>query len=148
MDDVGAGLFQLLRFGVQRRGKVHHHLIGIFIMLVAALARHGERTWHRDLDGPVGIAAEKLDVAHFYRMSALNLRDDARHRTLAARRHGHNRRVMTVDAVELSNKAVRITLTTDLAVGHDVNTGPFHVADSKHCRVILRRFEMAFLDPP
>ena len=60
----------------------------------------------------------------------------------------HLRRVVAVHAVERGGEAVRIAFAPHLAVGDDVETGAFLVADGENGRVVLRLLEHDSLDAP
>ena len=53
LDDVGAGLLQVVQLLVHRLGIGHQQRARIAIVLVLGEPHHGERARHRDLDRPV-----------------------------------------------------------------------------------------------
>ena len=56
--------------------------------------------------------------------------------------------MLVVEAVERGGVAIGVALASDFAVGHDVDAGPFHVADGQYCRVVLRLLEMGLGHAP
>ena len=56
--------------------------------------------------------------------------------------------MLGVDAVEREGKTVRIAFAADLAVGDDIDAGPFHLAYRDDSRIILRLFAPRFRNPP
>lgn len=81
-------------------------------------------------------------------MLAVDLTDDARHwvRVAAAVKCGS--RIVDVDTVERSSKTVRVAFASNLAIGNDIETGLFLLADRDERRVILRLCEEFRGDPP
>jgi hypothetical protein len=148
LDDVGAGALEIMRLLVHCRGKIHHELFLVVVELVLRLTRHGERPGQRDLDRAVGISPQELDVAHLDRVPAPDFSRDPRHPARLAAPPGDRGRVVDVDAVQRSGKAVGVALAAHLAVGDDVDPGPLHVADREQRRVVLRRFEPGFGHAP
>ena len=67
LDHVGAGLDQLVRLLVHRRGVVHAHRLGVLVEVVLDLLAHGEGAGQGDLGRPLGVGAQELHVAHLDR---------------------------------------------------------------------------------
>ena len=95
----------------------------VLVVLVLRLLRHRERAGQRDLDLPVGVSAQELDVATSTRRSR---------RIGPTTRGTRNRRagavdgaagILDVDAVERGREAVGVAFAADLAVGDDVDAG-------------------------
>ena len=138
LHDVGAGGEQVLDLVVDRGGVVERHLLLVLVEIVLRLLRHGEGAGHRDLDRAVGVGAQELHVAHFDRMLAPDLADDARHRIGMAGAVERGAGIVDVDAFERGGEAVGVALAAHLAVGDDVEAGALLVADREQRRVVLR----------
>ena len=138
LDHVGAGLHQVVRLLVHRRGVVHAHRFGVFVELVLDLLAHGEGAGQGDLGGPLGVGAQELHVAQLDWARAPDLADHARHRRLLARARHHLAGVFEIDALERRREMVGVALAAHLAVGDDVDAGAFHVADGEQGGVVLR----------
>ena len=96
----------------------------------------------------IGIAAKEFHVAEFDRAAAPDLAHHARHRCLRSIARGDGGGIVGVDAVERGGKTVGIAFAADFAVGHDVDAGPFHVADRDDGGVVLRFLQMFGRQPP
>jgi hypothetical protein len=79
LDHIGAGCLQVLSLGVHGFGIGHRERGLVPVVLVLGLLRHGERPRERDLDAPVGVAAQELDVAHLDGVTPADRTHDARH---------------------------------------------------------------------
>ena len=56
--------------------------------------------------------------------------------------------MLEVDPGERVREAVRVALAADLAVGDQIDSGPFHVVHGQDGRIVLSLFEMLRRDPP
>ena len=140
--------FSVARLLVDGGGIVEGERFLVLVVIVLRLLRHGEGTGDRDLDHPVGIGAQELDIAHFDRMPAPDRADDARHDALRPGAAHGRAGVLDIDAVKRRREAVGIAFAADLAIGDDVDAGALHVADGEDGRVILRRLQKRLADAP
>ena len=148
LDHVGAGLFEIARFRIHRGGKIHHHLVVVFIIFVDRLPAHRERTRQRDLRNSLGVTAQEFHIARFDRMRAADRTDDARHRGGKTCLRHHLARLAGCNAFERGRETVGIAFPPHLAIGDDVDAGALHVADRKQRRIVLRLLEPRLGDPP
>ena len=148
LDHVGAGLFEIARLRIHRGGKIHHHLVVVFIVFVDRLPAHGERTRQRDLRHPPGIAAKEFHVAGFDRMGAADRTDDAWHGSGQTGLRCHFARLAGGNAFERGRKTVGVAFAPYLAIGNDVDAGALHVADRKQRCIVLRLLQPGLGDAP
>ena len=107
LNDRRAGGEEVFDLLIDRCGVVHRQPHLVLVVIVLRLHRHGERTWHRDLDGPVGIGTQELYVACLDGVFAAHGADDARYRLSSSRRAGRClSRIVDIDAIERRGKAV------------------------------------------
>ena len=148
LDHVGAGLLQIERFGVDGGGERHRQFLVVLVVLVLGLLAHRERSGQGDLGRAVGILAQKFHVVQFDRPGSLHFANDARHRRLVSGARRDDSGLFVVDAFERRRKAVGVALTTNFAVGYDIDAGALHVPDSDDGGIVLRLFEMFGRQPP
>ena len=148
LHDVGAGGEEVLDLLVHRRGVAERHLLGARVEVVLRLLRHRERTGHGHLHRPVGVRPEDLEVAELHRMPPPDRADDPRHRVRVTAAVERGPRVVDVDAVQRGGEAVGVALPAHLAVGEDVEPGPFLVADGEDGGVVLGLLQPLRGDPP
>jgi hypothetical protein len=104
LNDIGASGLEVADLLVDSRREGHDKGPEAAVVLIQGQLGHGEGAGDRDFDGPVGVSAQELNVAHLHRMGATNGADHARHvdRLAGAARHGS--RPFEISAVEGSVK--------------------------------------------
>ncbi len=138
---IRAGGEQVLDFFVHRGCVVQRDGFLVFVELVHRLLGHGERTGHGDLDLPVRVSPQELDIAHLYRVLSPDLALDARDQNLMPAAAGDLAGIIQVEPFERRREAVGIALASHFAVGEDVQAGALLVADREQRGVILGLFQ-------
>jgi hypothetical protein len=145
---VGAGGEQVADLLVDGGGVVEGRLAQLRVVIVLGLLGHGERPRYRELDGAVGVGAQKLHVVDAHRVAPADGADDARHEHRLAAAVEGLARVVEVDAVERGGEVVRVALAADLAVGDDVEPGPLLILNGDAGRVVLSFAQERLVDAP
>ena len=96
----------------------------------------------------VGVGAQELDVARFYRAPSSDLTDDAWNGAGLSRAVKACAWIFNVDAFERRRKTVGIALPAHFAVGQDIDARNFLVSDSEERRVVLRLLQPLVANPP
>jgi hypothetical protein len=139
--DVGTGREQVLDLGVHRSSIVKHHLLLVFVEIVLRLLGHSEWSGHSDLDRAVSVGAQELNVAHFNRLFAADLADNARHWVWMAGPVERGAWIVNIDTLKRSGEAVRVAFAALFTVRNDIEAGVFLVANSEKRRIVLRFFQ-------
>ena len=148
LDDVGAGAKEVLDFLIQRGCVAHRHRFLILVEIVLRLLRHGEGAGDGDFDLVGRIGAQKRHVAHFDGVLSPDRPGNAGNRARLAGAIEARPRIFDVDAFERGCEWVGIALPSHFAVGQDVDSGNFLVADREKRRVVLGLIQPFIADPP
>ena len=148
LDDVSARLEQVLHLRVDRGGIVERHVGLARIEFVLRLLGHRERPGNRDLDRARGVRPQEANVARFDGMPSADAAHDARHDDRLPAAADHRAGMVEVEPVERRREAVRVALSPDLSVGHDVDAGALLIADRQHGRIVLCLLEQLGRNTP
>jgi hypothetical protein len=148
LHDVGSRGDEIAQFLVHRLRVCQRERPEILVVVVLRLLAHRERPRDGDADRPLGQTAQELRVAHLHRPGPPDPPHHARHRVRVPRPIERCSGLVEVEAVERVRKAVRVALAPNLAVGDDVDSGFFHVADGQPGGVVLCLDEPLLVDPP
>ncbi len=149
LHDIGARRKQIADFRVERRRIVGGCETAAAVVVVdLRLLGHGEGTGYGHLDEPVGVLLQEPHVVHADGVAAFDRAYDPGHRIGMAAAIQRRARIVEIHSVERGGKPVGIALTTDLAVGDDVQTCALLCADRHNRCVILRFGEIRLRNPP
>src|SRR5438105_3380066 len=138
---VGAGGDEVVDLVIDGDGEIHRQARLVAVEVVDRLLGHGERPGHGDLDRPIGLRTQELDVADLDRVLATNRTDDPRHDIRPAASAQALAGIVEIDALQGRGEAVAVAFAADLAVGDDVDAGALHVADGYQGGRVLGVFE-------
>src|SRR5690349_380499 len=83
----------------------------VVVELILCLLRHRERSGDCDLNHPVCIGTQELEVANLDRVFTADVADDSWYRDWTAATSEPSTRIVDLQPLECSSKTVRITLS-------------------------------------
>src|SRR5205807_9289535 len=124
LHDIRPGIEEIADLLVHGGRIVHGGVLAASAVVVdLRLLGHRERPRNRRLDAALGVAAQKLEVAHTDRMAAADRRDNTRHGIRVTTAIERSARILEVDSIEGGREAVGVALAPYLPVRDDVETG-------------------------
>src|SRR5262249_48315144 len=129
---------QIANLSIHRVRIVHRRFVAAAsIEIDLCLLCHGERTGNRHLHLPTAMFAEETQIRDAHRLAPPARTDHARNWVSVAAAIEGRAGIVQIDSIEGRRKAVRIALTTDLAIGDNVEPGVLLSLDGNDGCIIL-----------
>ena len=129
LHDVGARCEKVLDLRVNGGGVVKRAFLLTLVEIVLRLLRHGERARDCDLYHAICVGAQKSDIIGLDRILAADLPGDARNRIGVTGAIECGTRIVDVYPLKSCCKTIGVAFATHLAVGDNVEPGPFLIMD-------------------